>query len=116
MKKREKNINLAVIGAGYWGRKAVTEYLQLEKADPAFKLVQICDLKAENLNYFKDVLHVHSDRLSEDYEAVLKSPDVDAVHICTPTETHYDARLGTPLAIQGLCGHEESSAHEKTSV
>jgi UDP-N-acetylglucosamine 3-dehydrogenase len=89
VKKGEKNINLAVIGAGYWGRKAVTEYLQLEKADPAFKLVQICDLKAENLNYFKDVLHVHSDRLNEDYEAVLKSPDVDAVHICTPTETHY---------------------------
>jgi UDP-N-acetylglucosamine 3-dehydrogenase len=93
VKKGEENINLAVIGAGYWGSKAVTEYLQLEKADPAFKLVQICDLKTENLNYFKDVLHVNSDRLSEDYEAVLKSPDVDAVHICTPTETHYEFGL-----------------------
>jgi UDP-N-acetylglucosamine 3-dehydrogenase len=89
VKKEDENINLAVIGAGYWGRKAVTEYLHLEQVDPAFKLVQICDLKTENLNYFKDILSVHSDRLSEDYEAVLKSPDVDAVHICTPTETHY---------------------------
>lgn len=89
LKEKQKEINLAVIGAGYWGRKAVTEYLQLEKADPAFKLVQICDLKTENLNYFKDALHVSSDRLSDDYEAVLKSPDVDGVHICTPTETHY---------------------------
>jgi UDP-N-acetylglucosamine 3-dehydrogenase len=89
MKKKEKNINLAVIGAGYWGRKAVTEYLQLEKADPDFKLVQICDLREENLQYCKDSLRVDSDRLSTDYEAVLKSPDVDAVHICTPNETHY---------------------------
>jgi UDP-N-acetylglucosamine 3-dehydrogenase len=35
---------------------------------------------------------VYPETLSGDYEAVLKSPDVDAVHICTPNETHH--RIG----------------------
>ena len=29
MPPQAKQLNLAVIGAGYWGRKAVTEYLEL---------------------------------------------------------------------------------------
>ena len=85
----DRHVNLAVIGSGYWGRKALTEYLQLERVDPRFKLLKICDLKEDNLEYCKNVMHVDSERLSMDYEAVLKSPDIDAVHICTPNETHY---------------------------
>ena len=83
-----KRVNLCVIGAGYWGRKAVEEYLQLAKVDPDFNLVYVCDLKEENLSYCRDVLHVDEGKLISDYETVLKSPDVDAVHICTPNETH----------------------------
>lgn len=120
----ERNVNLAVIGSGYWGRKALTEYLQLQQVDPNFKLVKVCDLKEENLTYCKDVLHVDPELLSMDYEAVLKSPDVDAVHICTPNETHYkfgsqalnegkNVLLEKPMALLpndawNLCGMAES--------
>ncbi len=88
-----KNVNLAVIGAGYWGRKVISEYLQLCKEDTAFNLIGVCDLKEENLSYCKDILHVNDEKLSSDYEAVLKSPAIDAVHICTPNETHYEFGL-----------------------
>ena len=84
-----KHVNLAVIGAGYWGRKVIGEYLQLAEVDSAFRLMQVCDLKEENLSHCRDTFGMDEARLSSDYEAVLKSPDIDAVHICTPNETHY---------------------------
>jgi UDP-N-acetylglucosamine 3-dehydrogenase len=90
--KVEKQINLAVVGAGYWGRKVIEEYTHLEEVDPAFNLVEICDLKEENLDYCKDALKIDPNVLNSDYEAVLKSSNIDAVHICTPNETHY--RIG----------------------
>jgi len=93
MKKGKKGVKLAVIGAGYWGRKAITEYLQLAKVDSEFNLVQVCDLEEGNLNYCKDLLNVDSEKLNMDYEAVFKSPDVNAVHICTPNKTHYKIAL-----------------------
>ena len=86
-------MNLAVIGAGYWGRKVVEEYLQLAKVDPEFTLLSVCDLKEDNLDYCKNILHVKEGLLSSDFEAVLKSPDIDAVHICTPNETHHQLGL-----------------------
>ena len=52
----KKVVNLAVIGAGYWSRKAVTEYLRLAKVDSEFNLVQVCDLEEDNLSYCKDCL------------------------------------------------------------
>ncbi len=87
-----KQINLAVIGAGYWGRKVIEEYTHLAEVDPAFDLVQVCDLKEENLGYCKSSLQLDPVSLSSDYESVLGSSDIDAVHICTPNETHY--RIG----------------------
>jgi UDP-N-acetylglucosamine 3-dehydrogenase len=93
LKECVKGLNLAVVGAGYWGRKVVTEYLQLAKVDPKFNLLYVCDLKEGNLDYCRNVLGVEESKLSSDYEAILKSPDVDAVHICTPNETHYSFGL-----------------------
>ena len=54
--KESKPLNLAVIGAGYWGRKAVTEYLELAKVDPKFNLAYVCDLKEDNLDYCRNAL------------------------------------------------------------
>jgi predicted dehydrogenase len=96
MEKLEKKVDLAVIGGGYWGRKVAEEYLQLTRVDPNFNLAYVCDLKEANLKNCANSLHLDSDKLCTDYEAVLKSPDVDAVHICTPNGTHY------PIGLQAL--------------
>jgi UDP-N-acetylglucosamine 3-dehydrogenase len=93
MEKLAKTVNLAVLGAGYWGRKVVEEYLNLARVDSSFNIAHVCDPKEANLKNCADSLHLDSDKLCTDYEAVLKSPDVDAVHICTPNETHYQIGL-----------------------
>jgi UDP-N-acetylglucosamine 3-dehydrogenase len=93
MEKLAKTVDLAVIGAGYWGRKVAEEYLQLAKVDSDFNLVHVCDLKEANLKNCANSLNLDPDKLCTDYEAVLKSPDIDAVHICTPNATHYQIGL-----------------------
>lgn len=84
-----KSINVAVIGAGYWGRKVVSEYLQLAKENPGVNLAKVCDLRDENLKFCEEALHVKGDLLSSEYSNVLCSQDIDAVHICTPNDTHH---------------------------
>lgn len=82
-------INIAVIGAGYWGKKAIQEYLHLSEVNPDVKLSMVCDLLDENLRYCTEVLDVRKEILARDYHDALNSNKIDAVHICTPNETHY---------------------------
>jgi predicted dehydrogenase len=89
MAKIDKSVNLAVVGAGYWGRKVTSEYLQLSKQDPDFRLVKVCDLLDENLLYCKEKLGINKEALSADLYEVLNSKDIDAIHFCTPNETHF---------------------------
>jgi len=123
MEKMVKTVDLAVIGAGYWGRKVAEEYLQLAKVDSNFNLAHVCDLKEANLKNCADSLNLDPDKLCSDYEAVLKSPDIDAVHICTPNETHYQIGLQAlkngknvlmekPLALSGKDGWNLCSVAE----
>jgi UDP-N-acetylglucosamine 3-dehydrogenase len=81
-------LNLAVIGAGYWGRKVITEYIQLASINPKVNLSRVCDLRGENLEFCK-ALGVEKEKLGSDYSDILSSREVDAVHICTPNETHH---------------------------
>lgn len=83
------SLNIAVIGAGYWGKKVVAEYLQLVRRNPNISLSIVCDSQHENLRYCSEILNIPQRSLTADYKQVLSSDDVDAVHICTPNETHY---------------------------
>lgn len=83
------SVNVAVIGAGYWGKKVIREYLQLARSDPKVNLLMVCDLKDENLKYCGEAFHIPEKKLTMDYKQALSSNDVDAVHICTPNETHH---------------------------
>jgi predicted dehydrogenase len=85
----KNNLDVAVLGAGYWGRKVIAEYLQLAAMNPRVNLAKVCDLKDENLEYCSRVLHVGKEKLDIDYDTLLSSNDMDALHICTPNETHH---------------------------
>lgn len=87
-----KPIKIAVVGAGYWGQKIATEYQQLCIANPDITLARVCDMKEENLRFCLD-LGVSKDRLCSDINSLLFSDDVDAIHICTPNDTHYKLGL-----------------------
>jgi predicted dehydrogenase len=78
-----------VIGAGYWGKKIISEYLALAKEDHNTSLSHICDVQEQNLRQCGEFFSIPKDRLVNSYEGLLRSDDVDAVHICTPNETHY---------------------------
>jgi predicted dehydrogenase len=82
--------NVAVIGAGYWGKKVISEYLHLAKADNKVDLSMVCDVKDENLGYCREKFDVSKEKLKLSHREVFNSRSVDAVHICTPNETHHE--------------------------
>lgn len=85
-----KSINLAVIGAGYWGKKVIQEYIQLATKNPEINLSRVCDLTYKNLRICKEILNVPEYKLASNHSDALNSNDINAVHICTPNETHYE--------------------------
>ncbi len=82
-------VNIAVLGVGYWGKKLLSEYIPLAKSDPKVNLLMVCDVQEQNLMYCNETLNIPQEKLTMDYKKVLSSNKVDAVHICTPNETHF---------------------------
>lgn len=83
-----RKMNVAVIGVGYWGKKIVSEYAQLAKRNSGVSLHSVCDLSKDNLKFCEgkyDVPYVTKYR-----KEVIASPEIDAVNICTPNETHFE--------------------------
>jgi len=73
--------NISVIGTGYWGKNLVRNFNELGV------LHTICDSNPSTLNSFqKQYPKVEVQRL---FQNVLQNPDIDAVVIATPAETHF---------------------------
>jgi UDP-N-acetylglucosamine 3-dehydrogenase len=85
--KQVKPVRVGVIGAGYWGRKVIQEYLTLSQTSKDVKLIAVSDVSPNSLAHYKDTAHIPC--LYPDFQQLLDQPDIDAVHICTPNETHY---------------------------
>lgn len=66
-------MKIAVIGAGYWGQKHITEYIDLGHA------VTVYDSNPEIRKKYNNI----------PYEEILSNPEIKAVSICTPNDTHY---------------------------
>ena len=84
-----EKINLALFGSGYWGSKLATEYLELGKENEKFNFFGIVDPDRERLREIKEKLNLSSDLLFEDVEECLHSPEINAIHVATPNDTHY---------------------------
>jgi UDP-N-acetylglucosamine 3-dehydrogenase len=82
------NINVAVIGVGYWGKKIVSEYASISKADPSVNLLGVCDVFDDNLKFCKEKYNVPY--LAKKPSEILLNPEIDAIHVSTPSITHYD--------------------------
>ena len=76
--------NIAVIGAGYWGKKHVDEYTRLDKAN----IAMVCDIDKNNLEFCRKAYNVNN--TTNDINDIIKSNDIQAVSVCTPNETHYN--------------------------
>jgi UDP-N-acetylglucosamine 3-dehydrogenase len=85
-------MNVAVIGVGYWGKKIATEYSYLSKKDARVNLYAVCDVFDSNLEFCREKLEIpHQTKLLKD---IFENEEIDAVHICTPSETHYEICKG----------------------
>lgn len=77
-------VRLAIIGTGHWGPNLARNFYD----DPRVELKFICDLDekraAQVAQKYRDV------RVTSDIETVAAHPEIDAVIICTPTNTHFN--------------------------
>ena len=80
-------MRVAVIGAGYWGRKVVRETLELSGRRELVRLDSIVDNSPTILERFQQEYPDIQYRL--DYKGILTDPEISMVHICTPNATHF---------------------------
>jgi UDP-N-acetylglucosamine 3-dehydrogenase len=84
-------INLVLLGSGYWGSKLAGEYLQLQsESGGKFNFVGVADPDRAKLSSISTKFSLPSDMLFTDVKRCISDPDITAVHIATPSETHYD--------------------------
>jgi len=84
-----RKIGVAIIGAGYWGRKLVGEYLALSKKRDDIQLKYVVDCDKDRLASVGKEFDLPGDMLMTDIFEVLKKRPVQAVHLATPNETHF---------------------------
>jgi UDP-N-acetylglucosamine 3-dehydrogenase len=74
-------LNLAVVGVGSWGKNHARVFKELELTN----LVGIYDVDS---NRSKELAKQHGAEFFTDLEEMLKSEDIDAISIASPTSTH----------------------------
>ena len=89
----DKTLNVAVIGIGYWGTKLLREYLAASKEREDINLKAIYDVDIHRLKNIAKELSLPENMLATSYEEILSRNDINAVHIATPNETHYDLAM-----------------------
>jgi UDP-2-acetamido-3-amino-2,3-dideoxy-glucuronate N-acetyltransferase len=74
-------ISVAVLGCGYWGQNLVRNFQALNV------LKAICDPSAKGREKGREL--APEARLSSDYTGILGDPEIHAVVVATPAETHF---------------------------
>lgn len=80
-------LNVGVIGYGYWGPNLVRNFMEA----PGAQVKMICDANPAQLSRAsKRYPGIH---LTPNAGGLINSPQIDAVVICTPVNTHYQLAL-----------------------
>ncbi len=94
-----KLVRLGVVGLGNRG----THLLRLALAVPGVQVKAICDLNEDNINRAAEIVQkaqgsepARHSKAPDDYGAMVKREDIDAVLIATPTKWH------CPMAIEAM--------------
>ena len=81
------NINIGVIGYGYWGPNLVRNFAEI----PSAQVTKVSDFKPELLA--KVQARYPSIQVTTDCRDIFTDPKIDAVVIATPVSTHFDLAL-----------------------
>lgn len=79
----KKQVNVAVIGCGYWGPNLIRNFRRLPEA----KVKCVCDIKKKRLTWVKSLYP--SMGITTNYRRLIKDKQIDAIVIATPPFTHY---------------------------
>ncbi len=80
-----ESAKICVVGCGYWGKNLVRTFSSIER------LYGLCDADAERLKVISS--SCPGAKLFTEYQAVLSDPEVTAVALATPAESHYELAL-----------------------
>src|SRR5215471_18238170 len=81
--RRDHQLNIGVIGYGYWGPNIVRNFHNTPNA----KVVSVCDTNSKSLDRVRRTYPSMS--VTVDPMEVLQSPEIDAVAIVTPISHHF---------------------------
>ncbi|UUT34481.1 Gfo/Idh/MocA family protein [Microbacterium elymi] len=87
-----ERLNVAVVGAGYWGPNLARNFA----ASSEWDLAVICDLDIERAQQVSD--RVGGVPVSASLDEVLADPAIDAVAIATPARTHHSVVMAALAA------------------
>jgi UDP-N-acetylglucosamine 3-dehydrogenase len=80
-------VSVAVIGAGYWGKKVISEILNLSADGFDVGLHSVVDSSSVALEQCRKQFGQLDYR--SDYQDLLEDSNVTAVHLCSPNSTHF---------------------------
>ena len=79
---------VAVIGAGYWGKKVIRETLDVGRTTGRVQVHAVVDNSPTMLSHCQNEFGPLDYRL--DYHELLTDPKLSGVHICTPNQPHFE--------------------------
>ncbi|TWG96711.1 putative dehydrogenase [Mesorhizobium sp. J18] len=85
-------IGIGVVGYGYWGPNLVRNFSETAGA----KLISVCDLRLERLSAVRD--RYPAVEITDDFEALLRDPRIDAIAIATPVSSHFRLAMRALMA------------------
>lgn len=80
-------INIAIVGAGYWGPNLIRNFFRL----PGCQIAWVCDEKPGRRQYVAEKFP--GVPIADHYETVINDSAVDAVVLATPVSSHYDLAM-----------------------
>src|SRR5262245_32795445 len=103
--------NIAIAGAGYWGKNLLRTFSRLASA----RISSLCDLDPERLSAAR-ADHPQLECI-DDFDVLTRRPDVDAIVVATPPSRHHAMALAAlragkhvwvekPLALTAADGRE----------
>jgi predicted dehydrogenase len=87
-----KRIKVAIFGTGFMGRVHTEALRRLGNIE----VIGIAGSSMERARKFADEVSI--ERATGDYRELLNDPNIDAVHICTPNEHHFEQTMASLAA------------------
>ena len=103
-----KRVGVGVIGTGFWGENQV----RVLRQDPSSNLLAICDNRERRA---KEIGSKYGVPWYTDLDKFLRLPSLQAVTVCTPTQTHFQVGMKALEAGKSLLVEKPMTGKEPTA-